>query len=439
MPDGSSYSETQQGDIFANYLAYVGITESPTIYHRWSYLSALGAVLGRSVYLEHGHFRIFPNLFLMFLGEPAVRKSTAIKMAKKLVAASGYEFIGASKTSGTSKFLMDLAGISDDKNEQEIEDVTSQNLWGHDEPSGVREVYVMADEFNAWAGPGGTDFYTTLGDLWDWDDPLTPFTQRFKNSTSVSISQPTVSILSANTPVLFSRAFPPETLGTGFLSRLLLIHGERTGRRITFPQPPDPEIGAGLAEYLRTLRRIAGQQGESGNGGKLSLHSDAILMLDDIYQNPTPVPDLRFANYNERRFTHLLKICLIIAAAKFKGCIEAEDVLQANTMLAHADRLMPKAMGEFGKSKHSDIAQKLMSILDRATMPVSMKELLKEVTRDCNAKELQEIVQGLIAGDRVQVISGHGRASGFLPKKIVSKEPVHVDWSFLTQEERDMR
>lgn len=429
-----------QNDIFSNYFLYMAETEPPIHYHRWCWLGTIGAALGRKVYIPHGHFRIFPNLYIMLLGEPATRKSTSIKLAKKLFSTTTFENFSADKTT-KEKFLLDLEGITLDedaepstKSKPKYDTVTADALWGSSrEDKDPREVFIVADEFNEFAGPGNLDFYTTLGNLWDFDDPQKSFTQRLKNSKSVSIFQPTISILSGNTPELFARAFPPEAIGSGFLSRLLLIHGERSGRRITFPPPPDKELGAGLSSYLQKLISIESHE--------LEKSAAASELLHQIYQREDElvVTDVRFKAYNQRRFTQLQKLCVILAAGQFRKIVSEVDVLQANTILTHAELLMPKAMGEFGKNKNSDVANKIMILAERATKPLTMREIWGHVHNDLTAqKDLAELLNGLTNADKLQIVVQHGATSGWLPKKSPRKEPLFVDWNFLTQEERDM-
>jgi len=372
----------------------------------------------------------------MLLGEPAARKSTSVKMLRKLLASSGYGNFAADKTS-KEKFLLDLEGITEDvetygkrkTDNKGYDPITAENLWGA-EGTDPREVFIVADEFNEFAGSGNMEFYTTLGNLWDYDNPTQPFTQRLKNSRSVSIYQPTISLLSGNTPELFARAFPPEAIGSGFLSRLLLIHGERSGRRITFPPPPDLVLGESLTSHFRALREY--------KPGEVTKSIGAEKLLDKIYQEEEPPTDVRFKAYQQRRFTQLMKISLILAVARFQSQIEEENVLEANTILSHAELLMPKAMGEFGKSKNSDIANKVISVIERATRPITIKEIWVQVHRDLpSPKELPDILAGLVQADKLQIVTGQ-RHNGYLPKKAPRREPKYVDWNLLTQEERDM-
>ncbi|MFK5283171.1 hypothetical protein ACI3PL_26730, partial [Lacticaseibacillus paracasei] len=75
------------------------------------------------------------------------------------------------------------------------------------------ESFIAADEFNNFIGLGNTDFISILGELWDYEGV---YDYRLKNSKSVFIPYPTISILGGNTPTGFSQAFPPESIGQGF-------------------------------------------------------------------------------------------------------------------------------------------------------------------------------------------------------------------------------
>jgi len=179
-------------------------------------------------------------MYVMLIGDPGTRKSTAIKTSKRILSASGYDKFSAERTS-KEKFLLDLEGVEDDTGSVKDASAVMRNLFGDDYANvDPREVFVVADEFNEFVGSGNLEFLSLLGSLWDWDDPVAPFKQRLKTSRSVSIFQPTINILSGNTHAGFAEAFPPQTLGQGFLSRLILVFGESSGKKFAFPEkPPD--------------------------------------------------------------------------------------------------------------------------------------------------------------------------------------------------------
>lgn len=417
------------------YFSYTGDTEPPPLFHRWVAYSAIGALLGRKFFFPHGHFQIFPNMYVMIMGNPGTRKSTSIKIMKKLLRAIGYEAIAANRTS-KEKFLQDLHdGIS----ESTLAEISPGSVeldayldgGGKNsgrENTGPSEAYIMADEFNVFIGRGNLDFVDVLGDLWDYDGI---YHGRVKNSKSVLIHDPTISLLGGNTPSGFAKAFPPEVLEQGFLSRILLIHGKPTGKKIPFPRVPDEGesdvIKAHLADIWRNIT------------GPAEVEPDAREALSEIYLSQAPLADSRFEYYSTRRFTHLLKLILIIAASNKSTRISLAHVIEANTVLTFTEELMPLALGEFGKSKTSDVANKLMDALYTTTKPLTINELWKVVASDLEKiQDLANILLNLERAEKIQQAKGLS-GGGFLPRKTksIGKSATFIDMSYITAREKD--
>jgi len=98
---------------------------------------------------------------------------------------------------------------------------------------------------------------------------------------------------------------------------------------------------------------------------------------------------------------------------------------------------MPKALGEFGKAKHSDVSHKIVSLVERSFNVVSFKEIWKHVSSDLEKmQDLTTLLQNLVAADKLQSIAGQG----FLANRKVVNHDVDgmVDYSLLTKEEREM-
>jgi len=403
-------------DFLSSYLIYTRDTECPITFHRWSSLSILGAWLGRRLHFQLGHFRVNPNLYTMLMGSPGTRKSTAIKIASSLIKQAGYENVAADRTT-KEKFLLDLAG-----EDKVATDVLDLNLFGG--VPDAAEILVAADEFNSFIGNGNIEFLSMLGVLWDHNGT---FSNRVKNSKSVEIVDPTVSILSGNTPTGFSLAFPVESIGQGIFSRILLIHGEPSGRKITFPEPPTVEETAVMLEYLTKIR--------SECYGTLKISDTAKNLLDKIYKSWNGITDVRFESYANRRFTHLLKLCILVCAARVSINLSEQDVIFANTILTHAEHTMPQALGSFGKARNSDVAHKALQILGASHTPLTLKDLWVDLHTDLEKMtDLADILRNLVAADK---LLQHN--AGFLIKRKLIEETATdglVDYSFLTEEER---
>lgn len=415
-------------DFIAAYLGYVDQTEPPTVFHRWAAISAIGALLGRKYHIPFGHGKIIPNLYIMYLGEVGTRKSTAIKIMKGLMGQAGYDDFGPKKTS-KEKFLEDLeaGSFTEEDSTTALHTRTEIELFGDLITNQPKECYIVADEFNEFATGDKLDFYSFLGDLWDWDDELKPYRYRLKTSKSVSVFQPTINILGGNTQDNFARAFPPEVIGQGFMSRLLIVHGEPSGKKFTFPPVPDPVDTAAIVEMFATIRNIFPTE--------IKITSDAKFILDKIYNNFVDIDDFRFKNYSTRRFTQLLKLCIIVAANGGTTEINDSNVVYANTMLAAIEANMPKALGEFGKSKFSEAANKIVGMLEHATKPITAQEIWAEMSRDLDKPtQVNEILQGLMAAKKAQNILGQG----FLARKIPTPSREYVLFDLLTAQERMM-
>ena len=416
-------------DFIALYLKYTKHTECPIFFHRWTAVTCLAAYLGRRPYFRFGHFTLHPNIYAMLIGSPGTKKSSAIKIGAKLLKQAGYTTFAAKKTR-QEKFLLDMAEQSEDPATPDGADILDQNLWGDTAATSIldrppAECFVAADEFNTFIGLGNIDFISILGDLWDYEGV---YDYKLKNSKSVFIPNPTVNILGGNTPTGFAQAFPTDSIGQGFFSRLLLIYGEPSGIKYTFPPPPDIEIQTELIALLHTIRNEI--------KGEISITEESKGLLDIIYHTWEDLEDIRFEHYSNRRLQHLLKLCLIVTASRLSRVIELEDVVYANTLLTFTEQLMPKALGEFGKARNSAITHKVMIAIDSAKLPISFQAIWKAVHQDLDSRDqLIQILGGLQVAEKIQAVG-----TGFLPIKKVREEEKNgtVDWNLLTDEERNL-
>lgn len=382
-------------DYFKSYFEYAGygVSEPPAIFHRWTSLSIVGTLLGRQLWMPFGHGEIYPNQYLMIMGSPGTRKSTAINIGIKLLKASGYTRFASDRTS-KERFLMDLGQLDD---EMEIEDLENLTL---DEPS---ETCIAAEEFTDFIGNNNIEFITMLTKLWD-NQP--EYKHPKIHGKSLVIHKPTVNILSGNTLQNFTLAFPVEALGNGFLSRAIIINGEATGRKITFPSAPDLLLKAELVNHLKDIKRNCRGIVEKSRG--------ANKLFDRIYQEYKELDDPRFKHYNTRRFTHILKLSIIIAAAYGRIEIQESDIIRANTVLYYTELKMPKALGEFGKSKHSEVTTSIMEILYNAHVPPTFQDLWKKVGKDLNKmSELTELLKNLQLAEKIETTKTGHKTSGY--------------------------
>jgi hypothetical protein len=409
-------------DFISEYLEYTHATECPVIFSRWAAISGIAAILGRQYYFQHGHFNVYPNLYIQFIGTSGSRKSTTIKILKKTLTAYGYDTFGPDKSS-KEKFLLNLAGETEG-GFQKVESF----LWdGPNEE--VKEQYIMADEFNQFIGAGNLEFMSLLGVL--WENPH-EYKNEIKTGKSVCIPNPTINILSGNTPTSFNLCFPPEALGQGFFSRLILVQANPRGNSITFPESPATDSTEKLLNHLRRIKESI--------HGITRLTPEGKKLLDRIYKSRITLDDVRFDAYSTRRFDHLIKLSLIASASRLSCEIEARDVIYANTILTYTEHFMSKALGEFGKAKNSDVAHTVVQLIESSLNAMTFQDIWMHVANDLEKPDnLAMLLRNLVSAGRIQRTEITGE-SAFLPKRKLLKQGSDglVDFNLLTEEEREI-
>ena len=408
-------------DFFTKYMEFVDLDnqEAPAVYHRWTLASIIGTLLGRQFYLPFGKAVIYPNQFIMLMGTPGARKGSAMGIGRDLLRGAGYNRFSASRTS-LERFLIDMKPFDIDPS-MEVADVEALVM---DAPS---ESYIYAGEFVDFIEPKDIRFINLLTNLWD---NLPEYTHPKVQGKSVTVHKPTVNLFGGSTPQTFTIAFPPEIIGTGFTSRMLLIHSEPTGKKISWPGDIDPLRLQQLILHLKDIRDNIKGQAEFSDAAR--------SLVSNIYSNEIHIDDNRFGFYQQRRHTHLLKLSLVLAAGNLSRIVEKSHVLWANTMLAAAERKMPLALGEFGKSKNSEVANEILQWLTKKDRPVNANEIYKAVSRSITRiEELTHIINNLKIAEKIKVVNIKGKM-GYVTNHVEAPKwnEAYMDLDWLTAEEK---
>lgn len=437
--------ESTDGDLFDLYFSLVeNSSESPLIYHRWTLISAVGALLGRQTYIDFAFDTIYPNMYVCLMGSAGSRKSSAIKVARTLLEGAGYNTFAREKTSN-QKFLKDLGEGFDNTRRRKSgkksledykDDLSTLTINADDDddfeddydPNKTSEVYISAGELEDFLGQNDGQFISLLTNLWD---NLKEYSHGKMTSDDVFIPNPTISMIGGATPTTFNNVFPPEVIGQGMLSRLLLIYGGGARKKITLPPAPDSELVSFFVKHLLTIKKTI--------EGKMTLTPEAFKVWDAVYQSELELGDSRLESYGNRRHVHYYKLCIVLAALELSNVITEEIAIKANTIMSFAESLMPKALGEFGKSRNSDVAQLILEEIDRAekTKGTGLEsiELFARVSKQVeNMAEFSTIIRKLLESKRIQV--GSDRTI-ILAREAARNTLPYVDYNLL-REFRDL-
>lgn len=385
-----------------DYMGMVEETESPRLFHVWSALSGMSACLGRRCWLPFGPMTIFPNQFVVLVGTPGTRKSTAMSIMKRqLRKATGIRFAPAdtagqrqglvSAMSGTSehKEFLDnvemsvadnsLAGLTleDISRVTDVEDEDEQYISAADK----HHIMVTATELSRFIGQNNLQMLDFLVTMWDGED----YEYQTKSGLTV-LKNPLINMLSCTTPVSIHHAMPPAAGGQGFLSRMILVYGSRKYKPVPRPiEPPQDSVDSVRTAFNRAYYELAGEITET---------TEAKAYSESLYDFALEINDPRFGYYHERRYDHLIKLAMSLAASRGSSLIVKEDYEEAHRILRATERGMPDALGEFGMNPLAALKQNMLEYL-RSRQVVSVEELRAVFHRDSTARDFQEAVNDL--------------------------------------------
>lgn len=385
-------------------MAMVEDTESPRLFHVWSALEAIAMALGRRCYLPFGPMVIFPNQYVLIVGTPGTRKSTAATISKRLIRAStGVRFaprdtagqrqglIDAIKNSGPDKeFLgaVELNARDDSISGLTLRDISEATNDPEDEEAKYiaeadkHHVAVVTPEFSSFIGQNNIQFLDFLTSMWDGED----YDYKIKTGETI-LKNPLINILGCTTPTQIANSMPAAAGGQGFLSRVILVFGARKYKSIARPKAPAFELVDQIKNHLDFVyHQINGPFDETLDGCAYS---------EGLYTYPLEITDSRFGYYNERRYTHLIKLAMCLCAARGDRVICKDDYEEAHRILRATERGMPDALGEFGLNPLAALKQSILEFV-RAVHVIPLEELRGHFHRDARSTEFMEAVNDLV-------------------------------------------
>ena len=397
---------TQQDQFITNlrnpflktYLQYVEQTEAPRIMHVWAALTTASACLGRHCYLDFGIGNVYPNLYTLLVGPPAAKKNTAISLATGPAAQTTKINFAPDDTAGQRQGLIAAIAGSEGKvaqralgelsPEEQIDFLASLDVTFESPDSNT--IFIEAREWGSFIGQNNLDLVRFLIKLYDGDD--------YKYSLrkeDITIKSMLGTMLGGTTPTDISVLLPPEVVGQGFMSRIILVFAAKKYGRFRPPR---------LNNQAKTV------VGEIYNHlwynchGSIAESQGATALFDELYDYNVKIADTRFVYYNERRNTHLMKLSMILATCRKSMVIEAEDVREAHYILVETEKGMPDALGEYGLSPVAKAKQRLLEFIRYANGPVPVKLLVSMMRNDMRGYELENALQEFTQAGKLKKI-----------------------------------
>ena len=362
------------------WLHLVRETETPPLFHAWSLVSAASACLTRRCWFNLGAIKVMPNQYVLLVGPPGVRKSTAISLVRDLVSeVDGIRF-APNSTAGRLQGL--LAAFKGRHKSDEVTDEVTAVMEtvgkidfgadeAHEESLGSTHVlnrhalYVAEGEFTTFSGMKMDEFINFLGDMWD-KSGADEFEYSLKREV-IRIGLPCMNIIGGITPMHITSYLPPQAIGQGFTSRVIMVY-EDEAKSNAWPEPLDEN---GMAGFKKIMRYIF-----EAMEGPFQIEPGVKARVIELYAYRPALEDARFIHYTQRRQAHMLKVAMALAALRLSMTVSVEDIEDAHALLVLAEARMPESLGDYGLSPVALAQTRIKEYLRNCVEPISQSRLL---------------------------------------------------------------
>jgi len=340
---------------------------TPPIFRKWAALSAVAGALGRRCWYDAGEYKVRPNLYITLVAPPGHGKSVGLilpfdKVFRKLtepLVGNRAEVEGSRliweryvpNPPGTPLRLVS-GRVTPERLAQLMKKAEHCVLDAPGELTSAA-ITIKTNEFGQFMTQTNQFLQITMTEGWD---AVETFEYQTKNMGDDIIHGMCLNWAAAATPSEFVANMPANATEQGLLSRILPIN-------YTGSKPPSQTRGLGYSD--EDVERLAEDLGQiSALVGPFDwapgVEENLVQPWLDAGCPPTPT-DPMMKEYNARRFSHLIKICMGISAARRSDrLITADDWNSACEMLFEAETFMPALLRRFGMTDAGKFADDLL-------------------------------------------------------------------------------
>lgn len=369
-------SERRLDSWITAYSEFTEGSEPPGIFHLWVGLGTLAGAAQRKVTLRKAHFHVYSNVYIVLVGDPGSKKSSAMRIGKgrlKDAKAWGQEFNFSTQATSVAALVKQFVSI---KNK------THQSLTAFN------------SELGSLLGANPAEILDFLNDIYDcepdWD-------KQTVGRGLEMIEKPWFTLLAGTTPNWLGDNLSKNALEGGFASRTIFVYGEAT-ERVAFPQLDEKKIqlATDLAHDLAYIAELKGEMHYDREGAEFYRH-----WYEEMAPNE-PMVDQRLKGYYSRKGLHVEKVAMLLSLSESDSLvITRKEVETALNLLKMIEPGMAKAFASVGGNPFStDIDRIRAQVLRSGGM--SYKELIAANIAMTPREKIDEILTALVDMEIIQ-------------------------------------
>jgi hypothetical protein len=288
--------------------------ETPSEYDFWAAVWTIGAVVGRSCYIDRPRAPIYFNWYLVICAESGMtRKSTVINFAHDMIQGCLPNYATVLQTKTTPEKLWAL-----------MSNQSGQHGRSH--------VVINISEMVTFFGKEGYNMGMPimLTDLYDCPDRREGGGSL--NYGTLPLVNPFITFIAGSTPSWLSRAINPDVIEGGFTSRTIFISSEQRKKLIFWPERLErPNIQA-AKEYLNAIRDHASRL------GSIQPDEEAKTFLTKWYSSRQFNHESYLRSFESREDSHILRLAGTLALSQLKSRIGIAEVELALYAISRAKK-----------------------------------------------------------------------------------------------------
>lgn len=352
-------------------------SESPKSFLLFSGMAMLGACLGRRVWIDQDIHQVRPMLNLLLIGPSGIGKSSAVKVAKRLLPyipeVQRPQFIEGGSTK--EKLHSDLV----------------------DQPKAILFASELAAFFSKEKYKENLIPYVTQ--LLDYEDTVEV---RTRKDGILTVYNPAVSILGASTLEWLQEQLPDSAVSGGFLARFLILNEDAKGQRIANPH-----------RLLTTRQRVAllaKREKVFQEFSELYLTCEGNMDYDDyeaaeayqIWYNGYQPATGYLAPFAARAGELVLRLSMLLAISSKRTGISKSDIASAITLYTYiASRLGRVIVATNGTGKLAELV--------RSSVPQEGLEpgvIARNLRSTAHYADIEKHLEGLLYSGDITLTNG---------------------------------
>ena len=373
-----------QSAYFTNYLYYASENMASPRLHEWACLFTLSTALSRKVWFQNGDWRIHPNLYVFFCGEPGDRKSTAMRLAQKLV----HDF---------TDIELGPDQITREALTQYLQKKCARQYVEDGKLIDYSPITLFADELIIFLGAEPERMIQILTGLWDCG---TAFRVHTKNMGNDEIVRPCLNLLGCLTPSIVNNMIQQSIISGGFARRMIFVYTSGRGPRkaIVKMLPAHYAAKAWCVEYAKKAQGLVGPFSMTPDGQDFYTS----WFNTDLAEQEEAATTTLLKSWYSSKGDQLFKVAMNLSVAEsLDKVIKLHHLQKALSLLDSTETDMMSVLGGAGRNELAPVIRAIELLVKKFPEGISLKAIKAATVSMAKPDELATCLQFLVDTDAI--------------------------------------